>query len=84
MDTMETLEDQESRLNYLIRKYGRVTLILTFFMLLLLEFTGVRSDMTSSIQAFASSGESPVAIQGSKKVNPPITSEYWTSSKFNF
>lgn len=83
MDAKELEEENKSGLNYKIRKYGRVSVILTILTVSILVATGNTPDIGIGTISFSSSDES-VAIQGSKHVNPPVHSEYWTSSKFDF
>ena len=77
-------EEQKSGLNYLARKYGRLGVIVTLFALAFYISLGdgIKLDLDGS--SYGSSGDKNVAIRGSKKVNPSTTSEYWTSSKFDF
>lgn len=77
-------EQSESRLNYLLRKYGRVSIILAVLLMAILGFTGLTPNISIGAVSFDSNSNKNAAIQGSKHVNPPVKSEYWTSSKFNF
>lgn len=85
MNTMDTYDEEKSGLNYLVRKYGRVSIIAIIFFLSIFFSLGGSVKLDISEVSYGSSARGKdVAIQGSKKVNPPITSEYWTGSKFNF
>lgn len=84
MDTIKLEEENKSGANYLVRKYGRVTLILSVLLVAILTLTGNTPDISIGEVSFGSSSGQSVAIQGSKHVNPPVDSEYWTSSKFDF
>lgn len=82
---LEHEEDKRLERNYLIRKYGRISIILSALLLVFLIFTGNTPGISLSTVSFGSNGsKKDVAIQGSKHVNPPIHSEYWTSNKFDF
>lgn len=72
-------------LEHIAKKYGRVTLILAILFFVILAFSGVRPSINVDGSEFGSSRSgTSVAIQGSKHVNPHISSEYWTSNKFDF
>ncbi|MDC7243868.1 MAG: hypothetical protein PQJ44_08145 [Sphaerochaetaceae bacterium] len=83
-NNIELEEENRSDLNYYLRKYGRVTLIASVLLLAILTITGNTPDIGIGSVSFGSKTNSSVAIQGSKHVNPPLHSEYWTSNKFDF
>ncbi len=77
--------DNTNRLEYIAKKYGRVTLLLLIVFFVIFTFSGVRPSINVDGSEFGSSRSgTSVAIQGSKHVNPHISSEYWTSNKFDF
>ena len=85
MNTMDIYDDKKSGLNYYARKYGRVSLIALIFLLSIFFSLGGGMNLNLESVSYGSSAKDKnVAIQGSKKVNPSTTSEYWTSSKFDF
>ncbi len=85
MKTMDIYDDEEkSGLNYLARKYGRIGIIISIFVFSIFISLSDGMKLNLSGAKYGSGEDKNVAIRGSKKVNPSTTSEYWTSSKFDF